>query len=241
MEIKWKQQLIIPWEITDISGKLSLPGLGQLLINTATYHADRLGFGYNELKDQNLNWVLFRMNIELIRRPEWHEPVTLTTWPTGISGIAGLREFVMTDEKDNIICNASSEWLIIDLSTRRPKRLKQYESILKYNLPEKAFTRTSPVANTKGEFSTLFTHTIRHSDMDLNGHATARRYFDWLDDGLYQVLNDYELDMIQITFFNETYLGDTIILQVDDTKTTLRGVRQSDNKVAFMAVVKIIE
>jgi len=241
METKWNQQLTIPWEITDISGKLSLPGLGQLLINTATHHAEKLGFGYLELKDQNLNWVLFRMNIELIHRPKWNEPVTLTTWPTGIRGIAGLREFVITDEKGSAICNATSEWLIIDLKTRKPKRLTQFEGILEYNHPEKAFTKAPPVANTKGVFSTLFTHKIRHSDMDLNGHATARRYFDWLDDGLYQVHNDYEIDMIQITFFNETYLGETIILQVDDAKTTLRGVRQSDDKVAFMAVVKIKE
>ena len=131
MKTTWKQALSVHWENTDVSGKLSLSGLGQLLINTATQHAENLGFGYKELKNKNLNWVLFRMNIQINRRPVWDEPITLTTWPAGISGLAGLREFVMLDEKENTLCVANSEWLIIDLQSRRPKRLNQFEHILK--------------------------------------------------------------------------------------------------------------
>ncbi len=238
METIWKQSLSIYWANTDISGKLSLPGLGQLLINTATQHAENLGFGYKELKNQNLNWILFRMNIKLNRRPEWNEPVTLTTWPSGIRGLAGLREFVMADEKGEKLCTATSEWLIIDLDSRRPKRLNQFEDILKFEEQEKAFTTTPPVANNKGDFSDLFSVTIRHSDMDLNGHVTARRYFDWMDDALYQIHKEKEIDLIQITFLNETYLDETIILQVDETNTTVRGIRKSDEKTAFMAAVQ---
>jgi len=238
METTWKQSLSIHWANTDISGKLSLPGLGQLLINTATQHAENLGFGYEELKNQNLNWILFRMNIKLNRRPQWNEPVTLTTWPSGIRGLAGLREFVMLNEKGDELCTATSEWLIIDLESRRPKRLNQFEDILKFEEQEKAFNATPPVANAKGNFSDLFTVTIRHSDMDLNGHATARRYFDWMDDALYQIHKEKEIDIIQITFLNETYLNESVTLQIDETNTTVRGIRKSDGKTAFMAAVQ---
>ncbi len=238
MKTTWKQALSVHWENTDVSGKLSLSGLGQLLINTATQHAENLGFGYKELKNNNLNWVLFRMNIQINRRPVWDESITLTTWPAGISGLAGLREFVMLDEEENTLCVANSEWLIIDLQSRRPKRLNQFEHILKFEQQEKAFTATPPVANRKGNFSDLFSVTIRHSDMDLNGHATARRYFNWMEDALYQIHGEKEIDLIQITFFNETYLDETVILQADEEGTTIRGIKKSDGKPAFMAAVK---
>lgn len=241
MEIIWKQELTIHWEKTDVSGKLSLPGLGQLLINTATQHAEMLGFGFKELKKQNLNWVLFRMNIEINRLPLWNEPVTLSTWPVGIKGLAGLREFVMHDENGNVLCSANSEWLIIDLETRRPKRLNHFEKLLKYNHDEKAFTGTPLVANPKANFHDLFQVTVRHSDMDFNGHATARRYFDWLDDGIYQLNPDKQIGKIQITFFQETYLNDELIIQADGEGTNVRGIKQKDGKAAFMAVVEFKE
>ena len=237
METIWKQELTIHWEKTDISGKLSLPGLGQLLINTATQHAEMLGFGFEALKEQNLNWVLFRMNIEIKRLPLWNEPVTLTTWPLGIKGLAGLREFVMHDNAGRELCNATSEWLIIDLDTRRPKRLNQFDKLVQYNHNKKAFTGVPPVADTKAVFKDLFSITARHSDMDFNGHATARGYFDWLDDGLYLNNSEREIKMIQVTFFQETYINDVLILQSDETGTTVKGIKRSDGKTAFMAAV----
>ena len=241
METIWKQQLSVHWANTDISGKLSLSGLGQLLINTATQHAENLNFGYQELKSQNINWVLFRMNIELKRLPAWNDPITLTTWPEGHKGLVGIREFVMSDGDGVELCNATSEWIIIDLETRRPKRLNQFEDILKFNRDKKAFTKTPLIPNTKGTFNDLFSVSVRHSDMDLNGHVTARRYFDWLDDGLYQMHKERKLEMIQVTFFSETYLDDVISIQVDEHKTTIRGVKKSNGKTAFMAVVQFGE
>ena len=241
METIWKRALNIHWENVDISGKLSLPGLGQLLISTATQHAENLGFGFKELKKQNLNWVLFRMNIEIKQLPAWNDSVTLTTWPQGVKGLFGLREFTMKDAKGKSLVVAGSEWMIIDLETRRPKRLNQFEDILKFESSEKAFDKTALIPNTKGIFTDLFSVVVRHADMDFNGHATARRYFDWMDDGLFHLHADRDISMIQVTFFQETYLNETITIQVDEHKTTVRGIKQSNGKVAFMAVVSYKE
>jgi acyl-ACP thioesterase len=238
MEIKYKKEFRIHWVYTDISGKLSLPGLGQLLINLAVEHAEMLGFGYRELRNKNLNWVLYRINIEIIRMPDWDEPVTLITWPVGVKGITGIREFILTDKKGNVLSNVNSEWFIIDLETRRPKRPEHIEGLVRYEHNEKAFTKTPLKANTKGLFTKLFSVDIRHSDLDLNGHATARRYFDWINDGAYHILKNKQIDMIQITFYNEAYLNDTMEIYIDDTKSTIKGAKSNDTKPSFIAVIK---
>jgi acyl-ACP thioesterase len=241
MDIVWKRELPVLWDSTDISGKLSLPGLGQLLISTAVEHAEALGFGYRQLKGQNLNWILLRMNFEINRFPEWDETIKLVTWPSGVKGLMGLREFVITDKDEKDLVRVSSEWMIIDLEKRRPKRLNQFTDILKYEKSDKVLKEKLLTPNDKGNFRDLFSIRIRHSDLDLNGHATAKKYFDWINDSLYEVHGDKKIDKFQIIFIHEAYLNEEVTLQVDETLSTIRGIKKGENKPAFMAVVKFKE
>ena len=237
MNVFWERELKIHWDSTDKSGKLSLPNMGQLLINTATEHAEELGFGYRSLKEKNLNWVLLRMDFEIERFPHWDENIKLITWPSGTKGITGLREFVIKDKDDKEITRVSSEWMIIDLEKRRPKRLTQFGEILKYEKTEKVIKEPPLTPNTEGPFTDLFTVVIRHSALDLNGHATAKKYFDWINDAMYQAHGDNEIEKCQVKFVSESYLNETIKLQIDTRQTTIRGVKEN-GKTAFLAVVK---
>ncbi len=237
MNVFWEREITITWDNTDKSGNLSLPGLGQLLINSATEHAEHLGFGYRQLKNQNMNWVLLKMNFEITRFPVWDEKIKLVTWPSGVKGIIGLREFIIKDEKDNDLVRVSSDWMIIDLEKRRPKRLSQFEDILQYENTEKVLKEAPLEANEAGPFQDIFNITIRHSALDLNGHATAKKYFDWINDAMYEAHGDNQIDLLQVKFLNESYLHEVITLQIDEAMTTIRGIKEN-GKTAFMATVK---
>ena len=236
MNVFWEREIKVTWDNTDKSGNLSLPGMGQLLINTAEEHAEALGFGYRQLKHQNMNWVLVTMNFEINRFPVWDEKIKLITWPSGVKSILGLREFIIKDEQNNNLVKASSEWMIIDLERRRPKRLSQFEGILQYANTEKVLEKEPLKANAEGLFTDLFKIKIRHSSLDFNGHATAKKYFDWINDAMYQAHGDKEIERFQVKFFNESYLDETIILQIDDKQTSFRGIKEN-GKIAFMAAV----
>jgi acyl-ACP thioesterase len=241
MDVVWERKLKIHWDSTDQFGRLSLPGLGQLLISTAVEHDESLGFGYRHLRKENLNWVLFRMNFEILRFPLWDEEIRVITWPSGVQGLLGLREFQIKDLQGKELVKVSSEWMIIDLEKRRPKRLNQFTDVLKYKKTEKVLTSEPLEPNDKGHFKDLFSVTIRHADLDLNGHATAKRYFEWIDDSLFEVLGESgirNLEKIQVTFLHEAYLHEKVALQVDEKLTTVRGLK-NDGKTVFMAVVKI--
>ncbi len=238
MNIVKEKNITIKWDETDSTGRLSFPGLSQLLITTATEHAEELGFGYKTLKAGNLNWVLFRMNFEISEFPGWNEKIKVTTWPSGVKGLLGLREFMISNDKGENIVKVSSEWMIIDLKTRRPKRLNNFEEILKYQKSEKVTRKEPLLVNDKGKFNDIFEIKAMDSHLDLNGHVTAKRYFEWINDGIFEIHGKKDIEQIQVTFFHETYIHEKLTVQSDENGTTFRGMKENNTRPAFTAAVK---
>jgi acyl-ACP thioesterase len=238
MQKIWNKQLQVSWDETGPDGKLSLTGLSLILQRAAVEHAEHLGFGYSEISKDNVSWVLFRLNIEIRRLPKWKENIRVTTWPKSISGLSAFREFILHSEDGEVLCTALSEWLVIDLTTRRPQRMERFNKPEYLSTEKTAFTYPLPKLNTKCGFIPLFNVTTRHSDIDLNGHTNARKYFDWLDDAVYQIHQEKELSFVQMNYFNECRLGEEIIIQQcpEDGKT-FRGLKAENGKTAFIAQV----
>jgi len=239
MEKIWNKQLQVGWDETNLNGKLSLTGLSLILQRAAVEHAEHLGFGYSEISKDNVSWVLFRLNIELFRLPEWKEKIRIQTWPREIIGLAAFRDFILLSEKGEVLCNASSEWLVIDLTTRRPQRMDRFKELAHLNTATKALTYKPSSLNTKCDFTPLFNVTTRHSDLDLNGHTNARKYFDWLDDAIYQVHKEKEISFLQMNYLNECHLGEEITIEFcEEDKKTFRGLKKENGKTAFIAQVQ---
>ena len=52
-----------------------------LLQEVAVNHANELGVGWDFLHQFNQFWALSRMDVEILRMPEWLEKVNIITWP----------------------------------------------------------------------------------------------------------------------------------------------------------------
>ncbi|MCF6171450.1 MAG: thioesterase [Bacteroidales bacterium] len=239
MQKIWDKALEVGWDETDMNGKLSLTGLSLILQRVAVEHAEHLGFGYSEISKDNVSWVLFRLNMQIFRSPRWKEKIRIRTWPREIIGLAAFREFILFSEKGDVLCNASSEWLIIDLTTRRPQRMDRFKEMAHLNTATKALDYHPLPLNTKCDFSPLFSITTRHSDLDLNGHTNARKYFDWLDDAIYQVHKEKEISFLQMNYFHECQMGEEISVEIcQEDQKTFRGFKQESGKTAFIAQVE---
>ena len=94
----------------------------------AYQHADQLGFGYRDLKEAQIYWVLSRMKIRMNNYPVWDDQIRVETWHNGMERLFGIRDFKVVDAAGNILGIATSAWLILDAQTRRPVR--NYNEIL---------------------------------------------------------------------------------------------------------------
>jgi len=235
----WIQYNQVSWDDTSPAGTLNLTGLNILLQRAAVEHAEHLGFGFQNTSKQNFTWVLIRLSIEINRLPKWHENIKLVTWPRSMEKLTATRDYTLFSENGNeILCNASSEWLLIDLITRRPQRMEIMSEFDKYLTHKNALKNPIPKLKKNQEFARLFSTTPGYSSLDMNGHTNARKYFDWLDDALFRVHGEQTYSLISMSYFHECKYGEKISIEAgtEDNKT-IRGWKHELNELAFIAQV----
>ncbi len=226
----------VAWDNISMNNNLYWADLNRMLQQAAVNHAEQLGFGFTDISKENISWVLFRLHIEVIRLPKWKEKITVKTWPSEVKSLSAFREFEMHTQNGELLCNASSEWLIIDMKTRKPRRVEEFHKFDGVMTPRKTLTVPVPKYNAKGDFIDVFSDEVRFSNMDMNGHMNAKHYFVWFADAFYKHFGNKEVSFLSMTYFNECLLGEKITIQqsVNDT-TVFRGMKQETGKIAFLA------
>jgi len=122
----------------DATGYFSMQAICNHLQDIAWEHAGRLGFGYEQLANRNLFWVLSRLKIEINKYPLWNDKVILKTWPRGSEKLFAYRDYTIEDKNGQLLIAATSAWLILDKVNHRP----QFSSFLS-NVPSFPESRVS--------------------------------------------------------------------------------------------------
>lgn len=227
------------YEITsadaDMFGRLRPGALLNMLIQAAGKSADSLAFGYNNLTDNGLFWVLSRMSIEISKTAKWHDSIIIETWPKDVNGLLYLRDFLIKNQDEDIIAKASSAWLAINLESRRPKiipdleapftELKNYHAL--EQVPEK-------LESVQGEI--VSERLVDFTDIDLNNHLTSVRYIDWMIDSFDIDFhrNNY-LNKLSINYIKETAPEESLEIRRDniDNIFVFEGKNLQSSKISF--------
>jgi acyl-ACP thioesterase len=233
----WTEYHHVHWDDTSPAGTLNLTGLNILLQRAAVEHAEHLGFGYQEMSKQNFSWVLIRANIEILRLPKWRESVRLVTWPREMARLSAFREYVLyAGDTEEVLCNASSEWLLIDLDSRRPQKMDDHRHFEQYATKKEAMTRKIPRVTKSCNYTDLFRVSPRYSSLDMNGHTNARKYIDWIDDAYHIVHGNKKHRFMHISYFHECKYDEEIVIQkCEDDTSVFRGWKPQKEQVAFIA------
>lgn len=238
--------LLTPYTITsadtDMESRLRLSAMVNLLIQSAISSAEKLGFGFGDLSEQQLFWVLRNFTVEIYRPVKWSEVVVVETWPKNIEGILYLRDFVVRDQQNEVVARCTSGWLAVDKNSKRPKRFNVEQMMYFTHLKEKHSLGYSPerLGEVCGNDEFLVKPTF--FDIDLNRHVTSTRYIDWMVDTLPLdfLLGNYPVKL-SINYLKETMLSDSIKLVRCSTLPNVyafEGVNQAANATAFRATIE---
>jgi acyl-ACP thioesterase len=204
-----------PFEVrayeVDVDGRLAAPALCDWLQETAGQHAAALGWAVADLRPRSLTWVLSRLHVKVLRRPEWRERITVATWPSGVQRAFALRDFRAFDASSSPVAGATTAWLLLNLSTRRPVRPPRKVDELARSSPGRAvddrFEKLPAVA--ASEPGVAFT--ARFSDLDVNRHVNNVVLVRWLVDGLpTELLAANALTELEVEFRSEVAWGDVV-------------------------------
>ncbi len=206
------------------------------------------GFGYDDLKQNNIYWVLSRFHVIMYLYPVMNQAVIIKTWHKGVNRLFFLRDYQMFTEDERLLASATTAWLILDGNTGKPKKLEASDNFQEYdvgdlhaieNVPDKLPGISEP--------DHIKPVTARYSDLDINQHVNALKYIEWIqdcyDEGTYKNGNVQEF---QINYQLETRFGEEVEIRirnrsVDDPFDYYEGIRTLDQNPAFRARIKFEE
>ena len=200
-------------------GRATMPTICNYLQEAASVHAEELGFSKSDFDaaGENLSWVLTRMIVRMLRYPAWKEDVAVETFPRGGRRIVAWRDFVLKDAAGEVIGLATSEWMIIDLATRRASAIPESVLALVPDMPDSVlgaepFTaRLRFPQRAEGDAAEApLSFRAQNAHIDLNGHVNNVHYVEWL----LEPLRGAAPRDLEIVFRSETLAGDEVSVEV---------------------------
>lgn len=234
--IHFEQESVKGYDV-DLFQRATIPAMVFKMHESAMQQVLKLGVSAKELVEQNLGWVLVQQYFEFFRQPDLGEKIKIQTNPTGKERVFTFRDFKMTDEKGEVLAQASSSWLLMDIQARKmvmryPKNIEDmlnqtnsFEKLprppaLKFKIENPNFQRT---------------YNVGFHDLDFNSHLSNFFYFRWMLDTLpNQFLKENQLKSLNMRFKEECYMDDEvkILIQKIDEKTFLHVMMKNEKVLA---------
>lgn len=197
---------------TDTNRKLSITGLMNYLQDCSIFQSEDMGVGGAHVQKTKKSWLLSAWNVEVIRRPEVAEEITIATWPYDFKGIYGLRNFAILDKEGNYLVKADSCWFLTDITTGRPVRLTAEETGLYPVMEPRIDMEDLPRKITLPKKMTVFGSVpVMKQHLDTNRHVNNVQYVAIASEVLPE---GTEICGIRAEYRKAAVLGDILVLKV---------------------------
>lgn len=228
-------------DVSDMFGRIRLSAFINLMIQSAIKSANSLGFGFDMLKQKNMTWMLGRLSVEIYKSSNWENKVFVETWPKTVDGLLYIRDFIVRNEKDEVIAKGTSGWLAVDLDKKRIVSVDSLNEAF-YELKNKNALDYMPMKITANKTEESFIRHASYFDLDMNKHVTAVRYLDWMMDTFDVDFHEKNYPKeIHINYIKEIHVGNEIKLnkkQLEEGKYYFDAQNQTTGNDSFKCIIK---
>jgi acyl-ACP thioesterase len=212
-------------------GKLRMNSLADFFQEVAWRHADSADFGRN-LLEENLSWVLARFDIKGENLPSWGEAIRIYTAGRGVDKLFAFREFLITNQKGDILAKAMSSWVLLNTQTKKLHRPEQVLPVALFDPQLKPDWQPDRI-RVSGKLIFQEELKVRFSDLDLNNHVNNTTYIRWVED----LFKDHQIDSsrVLINYLAECVLGDQVKLELYKSEDKFQIQGEVSNKSVFLA------
>lgn len=224
---------------TDASKRIKIPYLINYMQEAAWSNATKLGFSTYDMLKNGITWVLNRMYVEFHELPVYPQILKVETWPSDLDKFFAYRDFRVFDEENKLMVKATSNWLVLDISTRKliavPGHIKQAKFSVDRNGMEKIKGKCT---FDEDSVTSEFAISVSWFDLDVNRHVNNTKYFQWMLDSLSpEILEDKYVKSIDITFKAEVRYGEEVVSQsyaLDSNSYAHQIINKSSGKVLVL-------
>ena len=209
-------------------GQLSLPRLVELVIETATEHANKLHIGYADLLQYNIGWVLSRLSVEIENWPEVNTEFEIRTWIVDCKRMYSTRAHELRDSNGHVFGRVRTVWAAIDTKRRVAADLSVLNpEVFVCPMPGVPLVEMNRIP-LLGDHERKFEYKFRYSDIDVNRHVTSRRYVELIMDS--HTLEWHDINAVsrfEIAFHRESLWGQEVDVLSTDIPDTSAGTVQA--------------
>lgn len=195
----------------------SLSHVLDYLQDACTLQAEDLKIGVDYLEMHHAAWILNSWQVDIKRYPVLGETIKVMTWPYDYHGFYGLRNFKIEDSTGQILVQANSVWVFMDMQKGRPVKIMpelqeiyQKEAKLDMEYLDRKISDDALPQPENGK-STASAFFVPHYFIDTNNHMNNARYVqlaqEWLP-------NDFVAGRIRAEYRKSAVYGDQIAVSV---------------------------
>jgi len=162
------------------------PWIVAYLQETSIRHTDSTPFPMQWYSDNGFCYLLTNWHIKINKYPKLGDKIKAFTWPVYFKGILCERYFEMQDENKNIISQANSKWVYMDLNKRRPRKPPAEHEIGYGGCYPTGGTYDYDFVPDISEYIKINTGSFKTTrrDIDANNHVNNIRYIEWATDNI---------------------------------------------------------
>ncbi|MHA2357530.1 MAG: acyl-[acyl-carrier-protein] thioesterase [Candidatus Heimdallarchaeaceae archaeon] len=218
----------------DINEKVKITALMDYLQHIAYIHADKLGVGHHQIFHKNLTWLLLRYTVEIVRYPRLDEVLKVSSWVAeSNSPKYTIRDFEIIDENNNIICKATTSWLLFNYRRRQTVNFMDYWPDFKAE-EKRALNYDFPGLQLPEKIDTRKSFKVRKQDLDINQHVNHIAHIHWILEGMPEkIVKNYILEKIEISYKQQGFYEDDI-----QVETEIMKEKKKDTIKAFHQIIK---
>jgi acyl-ACP thioesterase len=245
MQSFYEQSFKVRTYDVDFRNQLKVNSIFYYMQDIASEHAKKLGAGWEVLQDAGLFWALSWVKIIFLDYPKFEDNIKIKTWPKGKYRLYALRDFLLSDDKNNIFCRAATAWLLVNVKSKRVNDLNNLPVEIPYSPGENALTDLPGKITMQNRKENVFNKQIVYTDIDMNLHVNNEKYIEF-------ILNCYSqeyylgnnIKSLQVSFLSETKCGENLEISVnnvipgDETHFIEALNLNNNNKQVFNAVIE---
>lgn len=175
--------------------------------NSASYHSDTVGQGFENMKENGFSWFLSEWDAEFIRPVKYNDTVHVSTWSRGLSGHFTVnRDYTLSNGNGELCAIATSQWVVISHESMSITKITD-DILLPYESEDKAVfgDRKQKRLREPKEYQSETKISVRRSDIDVNGHVNNICYIDYAFEALpREIFDTFECSGIRVSYRKET-------------------------------------
>lgn len=200
----------------DTRQRLTVLAMMRYFEDIALLQSDHYQIGLQYYEAEQVAWLLNKWDIRIHNAPVFKDDVHVLTQPTAMRRFLANRRYEIRNADGNIIVEADSQWVFVDLARRRPARIPE-DVFRTYGIDAAVDSLPMPpVPREPGRVDELREFHVRKSDIDVNRHVNNIRYVDWALDALpEEIALRGTLLRLLIHYKKEIHYGEQVVAQTE--------------------------